>query len=258
MTDPTVRAQNRAAWDSYSHDGDIWTVPVEAEAVARARGGAPEVLLTETTPVPQDWLQPLAGRRVLCLAGAGGQQGPLLAAAGAIVTVFDNSPRQLAADAAVARREGLDLTLVEGDMTDLSAFADGSFDMVFHPCSNLFVPDVRPVWGEAHRVLRPGGELLSGFLNPVEYVFDRAVLDRSGEFVVRFGLPYDDRTALSEAERTELYGPAAPYEFGHTLDDQIGGQLAVGFTLVGFFEDRRRDGPMARIMPSYIATRARK
>jgi len=32
-----------------------------------------------------------------CLASGGGQQGPVLAAAGAHVTVFDNSPRQLAA-----------------------------------------------------------------------------------------------------------------------------------------------------------------
>ena len=42
-------------------------------------------------------------------------------------------------------------------MRNLSAFADGAFGLVVHPCSNGFVPDVLPVWREAFRVLRPGG-----------------------------------------------------------------------------------------------------
>ena len=71
---------------------------------------------------------------VLCLASGGGQQGPILAAAGANVTVFDNSPAQLRQDELVARREGLSIRTVQGDMRDLSAFADGSFDLIFHPC----------------------------------------------------------------------------------------------------------------------------
>ena len=57
----------------------------------------------------------------------------------------------------MAEREGLELVTMEGDMADLSVFADESFDLVFHPTSNLFVPDVRPVWREVYRVLRPGG-----------------------------------------------------------------------------------------------------
>ncbi|MCR2721536.1 class I SAM-dependent methyltransferase, partial [Salmonella enterica] len=77
------------------------------------------------------------------------------------VTVFDLSARQLEQDRAVARRDGLALTAVQGDMRDLSVFADQSFDVVFHPISNLYVPDVRPVWRECFRVLRPGGSLLS-------------------------------------------------------------------------------------------------
>ena len=40
--------------------------------------------------MPADWFGDLAGAPVLCLASGGGQQGPLLAAAGARVTVFDN------------------------------------------------------------------------------------------------------------------------------------------------------------------------
>ena len=92
---------------------------------------------------------------------AGGQQAPLLAAAGAIVTSLDNSEEQLALDRQVAEREGLELKTVLGDMRDLSTFDDASFDLIVHVCSNTFVPEIDPVWKECHRVLRRGGELLS-------------------------------------------------------------------------------------------------
>src|SRR5690606_18814003 len=135
-----------------------------------ARKGEWSIVLTPTVPVPHAWFPPLAGAAVLCLASGGGQQGPILAAAGARVTVFDNSPQQLAQDRYVARRDNLDLTTVEGDMRDLSAFASDTFDLIVHPVSNVFVPDVRPVWREAFRVLRPGGAMLAGFCNPVLYI----------------------------------------------------------------------------------------
>ena len=71
-------------------------------------------------------------------------------------------------------------------MRDLSAFTDESFDLVFHPVSNLFVPEVGPVWNEAFRVLRKGGALLAGFLNPAVYVFDLELADNTGEVRVRY------------------------------------------------------------------------
>ncbi len=40
-------------------------------------------------------------------------------------------------------------------MADLSVFPDGRFDLIVHPVSNVFAPDVKPVWREAYRVLRP-------------------------------------------------------------------------------------------------------
>jgi len=92
MTDD-IRAYNRSAWDTQVARGNRWTVPVTRAAVAAARRGEWEVVLTPTRPVPRAWLGELRGRDVLCLASGGGQQGPILAAVGARVTVFDNSPR---------------------------------------------------------------------------------------------------------------------------------------------------------------------
>jgi SAM-dependent methyltransferase len=181
----------------------------------------------------------------------------VLAAAGARVTVLDNPPRQLASDREVADREGLELRTLEGDMADLSAFADESFDLVFHPVSNLFAEDVRPVWREAFRVLRPGGELLAGFMNPAFFLFSYAEGEEE-DLRVRYSLPYSDVASLPAEVLERLFAQGVPLEFGHTLTDQIGGQLAAGFLIKGFYEDRHRGVPIARHMATYLATRAVK
>ena len=195
----------------------------------------------------------MAGTEILCLAAGGGQQGPVLAAAGATVTVLDNSPRQLGRDQEVAAREGLVIRTVLGDMRDLSAFGDACFDVVFHPVSNVFCPDIAPVWREAFRVLRPGGLLLAGFMNPDIFIFDVAALDR-GEFVVRHALPFST-LELPEAERRRGYGDG-PVEYSHSLTGQIGGQLAAGFVLTHLAEAPHHADLTREYLPGYIATRA--
>src|ERR687893_1449310 len=254
-----VRAYNREAWDREVERGNEWTVPVREEVIEAAQRGRWEVVLSNTKPVPKEWFPDLEGADVLCLASGGGQQAPIFAAAGANVTVLDNSPKQLAQDRFVAERDSLALKTVEGDMADLSVFPDESFDLVFHPVSNLFAPDVRPVWAEAFRVLRRGGSLLAGFLNPAVFIFDLELADREGELRVRHTLPYADAISLSEEEVRQQVERGEPLEFGHPLEDQIGGQLDAGFLIAGFYEDRHGDDdPIAAHMPTLIATRAIK
>jgi SAM-dependent methyltransferase len=254
--DVDVRRYNREAWDRQVKKGDRWTVPVGPEVIAAARRGEWSVVLTPNKPVPREWFGDLAGKQVLCLAGAGGQQAPVFAAAGARVTVLDNSPAQLGQDRLVAEREGLELRLVEGDMRDLSAFADGSFDLVFHPVSNCFVDTIRPVWREAYRVLRPGGALLSGFGNPVIFLFDPE-LEKQGVMQLKYKMPYSDFTSLTDAERAR-YGDE-PLCVAHSLEDQLGGQTDAGFAITGFFEDKHVAGDrLSEYLPGFIATRAVK
>jgi SAM-dependent methyltransferase len=136
-------------------------------------------------------------------------------------------------------------------------FADESFDLIFHPCSNLFVADVRPVWKEAFRVLRRGGVMLAGFVNPVIYLFDNKLAER-GLLQVRHALPYSDSDSLTKEERMEFIQKGEPLEFGHTLEDQLGGQTRAGFLITGFYEDHHRTLPIAKYTPTYIATRAIK
>ena len=250
-------AHNRAAWDREVESGNEWTRPVGPEVIARARAGDWSVVLIGYQPVPRDWFPAdLAGAAVLCLASGGGQQGPVLSAAGAAVTVLDNSPRQLSRDQEVAVREELAVRTVLGDMRDLSAFPDASFDVVFNPVSNVFCPDLAPVWRESFRVLRPGGILMAGFVNPDIFVFDVTALDERGELVVRHPLPFTTLD-LPDDERQRSYG-AGPIEYSHSLTGQIGGQLAAGFALTHLAEAPHHADATARYMPGYFATRAIK
>lgn len=255
-----VQEYNSIAWDGQVEGGSNWTIPVGPEVIAEARKGNWSVVLTPAKPVPADWFGDIAGKDVLGLASGGGQQTPIFAAAGARVISFDNSARQLGQDELVARREGLEIRLEKGDAADLSRFPDASFDLIFHPCSNCFMPELGPIWSECFRVLRPGGALLSGFSNPAMFIFDRYAEEKEGILKVRHKLPYSDTGSLEEWELAEMLEKKEPLEYSHTLTEQIGGQIACGFCIAGFYEDywTTDEKPLNAYMPSFIATRAVK
>jgi len=249
---------NRAAWNSGSVGGGVWSTPVDSSAVARARTGQWQVILTPKLPVPREWFGDVRGKNILCLASGGGQQVPILAAAGANVVSFDLSDEQLAKDRMVAEREGLDVRCIQGDMADLSCFSQESFDLVFHPASNAFVPDLAPVWQGCYRVLRPGGHLLAGFMNPAAFMFDHEEADKTNELKVKYALPYSDVSSLSSLELQRKLDEQEPIEFSHSLETQIGGQINAGFHIVGLYEDHWFDDTwlFSNFSPVCIATRA--
>jgi len=256
--DMDILKHNRIAWDKQVESENIWTVPVDHETIEKARLGEFSLLLTPRIPVPMSWFGELKGKKVLCLASGGGQQGPVLSAAGAQVTVFDNSPNQLKQDEFVAKRENLDLKLVQGDMRDLSIFKDETFDLIFHPVSNLFVDDINKVWKEAYRVLKKNGRMLSGFCNPVLFIYDYNAWESNQEFITKYKIPYSDIEQLPKDELKKRIDDQDPLEFGHSLDDQIGGQIKVGFSIHGFYEDMFGREFLDDYLPTFISTLAIK
>jgi ubiquinone/menaquinone biosynthesis C-methylase UbiE len=253
---------NKAAWDHAVGEGtNPYTKVVPPEHVAAARHGTWSLSLSACKPVPKNWFPNLKGLKVLCLASGGGQQAPIFAALGAEVTLLDASAQQLAQDQFVAERDNLKITLVEGDMADLSAFADERFELIYNQPSTLFVPDVAPVWRECYRVLQAGGVLMTGFMNPDEFIFDDVALDNEGIFVVKHPLPYAEHEALSQEAREQRIRKKEMFQFSHTMEAQLGGLTKAGFVITSFYEDRRseEDGnPIRHFMPSVYVARAQK
>ncbi len=250
-----IIARNIRNWEEKVRQKHPWTVPVNDEVIDNARHGNWCIVLTAQKPVPAAWFPPVKGKRILCLASGGGQQGPILAAAGAVVTVLDLSEAQLEQDRSVARRENRELHTVRSSMTDLSMFEAESFDIIVHPVSNAFIPHIQPVWNEAFRVLAKGGVLMSGFMNPVFYMFDED-LEKQGVLQVKYPLPYSD---LDYLDKEALESKDGAIEFGHSLEDQIQGQIAAGFVITGFYEDTfGGERLLDRFCPSFMATRAVK
>lgn len=251
-----VYHHNQAVWDRMARENCDWSRPVTTETIEAARKGQWRVQLIPSE-LPSGWLDDVNGMRVLCLAASGGQQAPVLAAAGAEVVVLDASKEQLFLDDMVAKRDNLVLKTVIGDMRDLSAFEDESFDLIFHPISNLYIPDIGKVWAECFRVLRKGGKLLSSFYNPVVFVFDRSPeLARRGLMKPVFTLPYADITDLEAEEIDKKLARNEAFVFGHSLAEQINGQLEAGLMLTGF-DEAFQPAPrflIDKYMPTFIAT----
>lgn len=250
---------NSHAWDKKVNEGSVYTKEVSKEIIEKAKTGEWSITVTTNKTVPRNWFpKSLEGLKVLCLASGGGQQAPVLAAAGADVTVIDISRNQLDKDEFVAKRDGLNIKTVQGNMSDLSAFRSEEFDIIVHPVSNLFVEDVRPVWREAARVLKNNGIMISGFTNPLLFIFDDEE-DRKGNLVVKNPIPFCSLDNLTEKEIEEYIQADHTIEFGHTLEDQIQGQIDAGFAITGFYEDDFGGfRPLDKYIKCFIATRSIK
>lgn len=219
-----------------------WSACATADQLRQAREGLMTLTFGVDGIIPSDWLGDLQGKRVLCLAGAGGLQAPLLACAGADVTVIDLSERMLDKDREIAARENLPIRIEHCNMCDLSRFADTSFDLVLNPPSLCYVPDVNPVFREVYRVLKPGGTFLMISMNPIAYVCDWDETAQCYKAVNR--MPYNS---------AEHDGQGDWVEYGHTMESYLGGQIAAGFVITGYLENQTED-----ITELYFITRSEK
>jgi hypothetical protein len=79
---------NRRAWVKKVEEVAMYTKPVSKEIIEESKSGKWEIIVTTKKSVPRNWFPTsLSGLKVTCLASGGGQQGPVLAAAGAEVAM---------------------------------------------------------------------------------------------------------------------------------------------------------------------------
>lgn len=242
---------NAETIDTWVGEGWEWGQPISHAAYEKARQGDWSVLLTPTKPVPKEWFCPMRGADVLGLASGGGQQIPVFAALGARCTVLDYAPSQLQSEQMVAQREGYHVTLLRADMTKPLPLEENQFDLIFHPVSNCYVENVEPIWRECFRVLKPGGILLAGWDNGVNYAYGEE------EEELCYHLPYNPLKdpALYEESVQNGWG----IQFSHTIEEQLGGQLRAGFVLQDIYQDTNGEGKLQEYgLPCFYATKAVK
>ena len=243
---------NSKTIDQWIEDGWEWGRPIDHETFERAKQGDWQIILTPTRAVPKEWYPNLKGCKVLGLASGGGQQMPILTAAGADCTVLDYSEKQLQSEKLVAEREGYEIKTIRADMTKPLPFADETFDMIVHPVSNCYVEEVLPIWRECYRILKKGGRLLAGLDNGINYLFNE---EEEGRIV--YSLPSNPLKDPKLYEESVKNGWGI--QFSHTLDEQIRGQIQAGFTLKDLYEDTDGSGFLHEHgVPTFWATLAIK
>jgi SAM-dependent methyltransferase len=214
-----------------------WRALAEARAIFTRPALDLDAAAARSMIDPHGWLGELAGARVLCLAGGGGQQSAAFSLLGAAVTVVDLSAEQLARDRAAAERYGVEIATIQGDMRDLSALADAAFDVVWQPYSINFVPDARAVFRQVARVIRPGGLYHLQCANP--FAAGLTTADWTGEgYALRqphidgAAVRYDDEAWVQGAGADRPQAPVpGPREFRHILSTIVNGLAELGFAL---------------------------
>ncbi len=265
MTTDRIVEHNRRMWDRLARAGIPYTRPLGRPP--RTREGLRRFL------DPRGRLKgvKLAGARVLALAAGGGWDAVIFAKLGAETTLLDVSTRQLGTVRELARKEGAHIRFAPGDMRDLSRFAPGSFDVVWHCHSLVFVREAARVLREVGRVLAPGGTYLMSTMHPTTLRLYGTY--RSGGWQPRSSyfddgpIPY--RTV--EDHTWEFGGKkvvAPTIEFGHAFETIVNGMAAGGMLVDGVWEfspnppdpnaEPGSDDHLEMLFPAFIEVRARR
>lgn len=242
---------NSKTIDRWVEEGWEWGKPISHETYIEALEGNWNVLLTPTKPMPKTWFpKEIKGLRILGLASGGGQQMPIFSALGAKCTVLDYSLLQLKSEKEIAEREKYEIEIVHHDMTKRFPFEDESFDIIFHPVSNVYVEDVKSIFKECYRVLKKGGILVSGLDNGINFI-------TNDEEKIENKFPFNP--LKNKEQYQQLIKDDCGIQFSHTLDEQIGGQLEAGFILTDIYEDTNGKGRLHELnIPCFLATRVIK
>jgi SAM-dependent methyltransferase len=170
-----------------------------------------------------EWLRNIAGKKAAVLGSGDNQVVFALAGLGANVTSIDISEPQIETARSRAAALGLQVDFVRADVVDLSGLPDATFDVIYtggHVA--VWVSDLRRYYGEAGRILKPGGLLIVSEYHPFRRVWSDSA---SG---LQVGFNYFNRGPHRFEELSEV----EQFEFHWTVSDYIAAILAAGCLLI--------------------------
>ena len=250
--DRQAREHNKKAWNRMVADKRRFTNPARDKDLVDPLG----------TVDAAGWLGgDIAGQRVLCLGAGGGKQGPIYAAAGAAVTVVDISGAMLELDRQVAAERQIDMRIIETSMDDLSMFNLSEFDLVIHPVSTCYLPNIEPVYQQVARVLRDGGLYISQHKTPGSLQASQEASQNGYELTE----PYY-RTGPLPAVSGSLTREEGTLEFLHRWEQLVGGMCRAGFVIEDLTEPFHADpnadyssfGHRSCFVAPYVRIKARR
>jgi len=177
------------------------------------------------------------------------------------VTVVDLSAEMLALDRQVAAERGLNIATVEASMDDLSALLAASFEVVIHPVSTCYLPDVTAVYREVARVPAPGGLYISQHKQPAS--LQAALAATSDGLLLRE--PYYRQGPLPP-EAPCAHREEQTLEYLHRWEDLLGALCKSGFVIEDLTEPlhAKVDAPVgsfahrSRYAAPYVRIKARR
>ena len=221
-----LNRETRERWNDLARSNVMHALPFFDYDIAKAKAYA----------YRHDILPEVNGKDVLCLASGGGQDSAAFGLLGARVTVFDLSDVMLERDRAAADHHGYPVTTTQGDMRDLSVFADNRFDVIWQSISLNYSPATGPVFDGVKRILRPGGIYRVAIQNPFSYALSsywtgEGYLLRGrcidGEEVTY----YQPTWKIEQDDGSEVELPT-PRLFRHNLSTVLNGLASRGFILL--------------------------
>ena len=245
---------NRKHWNA-SAEG--WAQRADSHGLWRRCPKEPHLVLCEEE---LEYLGDIAGKRVAVLGSGDNQVVFAFAGLGASVTSVDISQNQLDVAERRARELGLSISFVQADVTDLSAFADASFDIIYtggHVA--VWVADLGTYYSEAARILKPDGLFMVNEYHP----FRRIWQESREALVVEF--PYWERGPFEYGLSSDVEpepGELMSYEFHWTVADYINAVLRGGCRLLHVVEYGEEvsdwEGAPVGGLPEFLLIVARK
>jgi ubiquinone/menaquinone biosynthesis C-methylase UbiE len=254
VTNSNYRQKNEAAWDRMARQQNRLAKPAREK----------DFVNPLETVDGCGWLGgDIRGKTVLCLAAGGGRQGPIYAAAGAIVTVVDISEEMLNLDRIVADEKHFTIHTIKASMDRLTNIDDRSFDIVIHPVSTCYVHDISAVFGEVARVIRPNGLYVSQHKTPTSL---QASLSPSNSQAYELERSYYSDEPLPSPSQPTLIREPGTQEFIHRWEQIVGGICRAGFAVEDLSEPNHGNvseplgsfGHRSAFVAPYVRIKARR
>jgi SAM-dependent methyltransferase len=226
--------ENRRYWDAMADD---WVASGE-------RSWASDAPIWGMWGIPEEELgllpERLDGTDAIELGCGTAYWSAWLARRGARVVGIDNSQRQLDTARRLAAEHDQPLTLLHGNAEDVP-YPDGSFDLAFSEYGAAIWCDPYAWIPEAHRLLRPGGELLFLGCHPLAMVCQPS--DGDGPATVRLERPY---FGLHRLDWRDLTDDPGGIEFNLPISAWVALFRQTGFDVVDYRELQAPD-PSAEV-----------